>query len=140
IRPGQFGEVDMEFEAVHSAPGPYGFLARIHFPIYSKSLRVTARNQTLINLACIACALERYRLVRGEYPASLTSLVPEFLPTAPHDLIGGGPLKYRREPDGHFVLYSVGWNQKDDGGTTARTSGGGLDLGRGDWVWQYPLN
>jgi hypothetical protein len=34
----------------------------------------------------------------------------------PHDLITGAPLIYRRTPDGQFILYSVGWNEKDGGG------------------------
>ena len=34
----------------------------------------------------------------------------------PHDIINGQPLHYRRTDDGQFVLYSVGWDEKDDGG------------------------
>jgi len=57
-------------------------------------------------------------------------------------------LKYQRNGDGRFLLYSVGWNEKDDGGQVVRhggsTSGGegstrGVDITKGDWVWpQYP--
>jgi hypothetical protein len=66
--------------------------------------------------------------------------MPQFIAAVPHDVIGGKPLKYRREPDGRFILYSVGWNETDDGGV--RVFGNGttpaLDLSQGDWVWQYP--
>jgi hypothetical protein len=34
--------------------------------------------------------------------------------------------------DGKFRLYSVGWNLKDDGGTTTK------DHAEGDWVWPPP--
>jgi hypothetical protein len=40
--------------------------------------------------------------------------------------------------DGKFRLYSVGWNETDDGGqeTSAKTPGGGVDFAQGDWVWK----
>ena len=47
---------------------------------------------------------------------SLDALAPQFIETIPHDIIGGQPLHYRRTEDGQFVLYSVGWNETDDGG------------------------
>jgi len=47
-------------------------------------------------------------------------------------------LHYRRTDDGQFVLYSVGWNETDDGGEVAFTSGGSVDVNTGDWVWRYP--
>ena len=36
-----------------------------------------------------------------------------------------------------YVLYKVGWNEKDDGGVPAMTkSGEGVDFKEGDWVWR----
>jgi hypothetical protein len=37
-----------------------------------------------------------------------------------------------------FLLYSVGWNEMDDGGMIARDSQDGEDPDHGDWVWLYP--
>ena len=48
----------------------------------------------------------------------------------PHDIIGGQPLKYHRTADARFVLYSVGWNEKDDGGVPGKAGA------EGDWVWE----
>ena len=48
---------------------------------------------------------------------------------------GGQPLHYRRTVDGDFLLYSVGWNETDDGGITLLDKGGGMDKAKGDWVW-----
>jgi len=56
----------------------------------------------------------------------------------PTDVIGGESLKYRQTQDGQFILYSVGWDEMDDGGKVVRKSNGGVDLEKGDWVWQYP--
>ena len=85
-------------------------------PNFTKAWQTTAHNQTLVNEAQIACALERYRLAHGEYPETLDALVPQFIEKLPHDIIGGQPLHYRRTADGKFLLYSVGWNETDDGG------------------------
>jgi hypothetical protein len=57
----------------------------------------------------------------------------------PHDLINGKPFHYRRREDGQFVLYSVGWNEKDGGGEIVlNPKTGKVDRDRGDWVWKYP--
>jgi hypothetical protein len=47
----------------------------------------------------------------------------------PHDIIGGQPLKYQ-QTDGQFLLYSVGWNETDDGGQFNHS------YDQADWVWQ----
>ena len=97
-----------------------------------------AQAQASVDLARVACALERYRLARGGYPEKLDALTPQFLTQLPHDVINGQPLKYRRTDDGRFVLYSVGWNETDDGGRVGLNSKGKHDWGKGDWVWRYP--
>ena len=42
--------------------------------------------------------------------------------------------------NGQFILYSVGWNEKDDGGAIVLPGGKDhkRDLTEGDWVWKYP--
>jgi hypothetical protein len=100
--------------------------------------------QCAVDLATVACALERYRLANGEFPPTLVALVPQFATKLPHDLITGEPLKYRRTETG-FVLYSVGFNKMDDGGKPCLRRQNGLgelesrfDLYQNDWVWAYP--
>jgi len=94
-----------------------------------------AAAQTAANQAALACALERYRLAHGQFPDQLEALTPQFISHPPHDVITGQPYKYRRADDGQFILYSVGWNEKDDGGAPGKTL---FDQTQGDWVWQYP--
>jgi hypothetical protein len=119
---------------------PYRVFARILLPEIVSAQSKFAFGQTRVNEAIVACALERYRLANGQYPDTLEPLCPSFLEKMPHDLITGTPLKYHRTPDGQFTLYSVGWNEKDDGGTVALTQDRKptMDLTQGDWVWQYP--
>ncbi len=112
---------------------PYGFLAKWSHPNFFKSLTTTARNQTRVNLAFLACALEQHRAAKGAYPETLAALAPDFATQLPHDLFDGQPPRYRRMSDGKFLLYSIGWNSRDDGGTL-----GGKptwDNNTGDWVW-----
>ncbi len=47
--------------------------------------------------------------------STLDDLVPDYLPEVPDDPFGGGPLVYRRTATG-YLLYSVGRDQRDDGG------------------------
>jgi len=61
--------------------------------------------------------------------------VPRFLSQLPKDALTGDAYKYRRTADGQFVLYSVGWDEKDDGGMVGDSL---FDEKEGDWVWQYP--
>jgi hypothetical protein len=119
---------------------PYNWFTRLLLPALGKISEKSAYAQGATDLARIACALERYRLVHNSFPETLDALAPEFLKTIPHDIIGGQPLKYRRTDDGQFVLYSVGWNETDDGGTVALSKGKtpSVDIRSGDWVWKYP--
>jgi hypothetical protein len=93
--------------------------------------RQYASGQCEADQAAIACALERYRLAHGSYPAQLDALVPACIPALPHDVLTGEPYLYRRDAPDVFVLYSIGWNLKDDGGTPSSKPFGE----DGDWVW-----
>jgi hypothetical protein len=117
---------------------PYQVQALMVFPAIAKSVMKFAAIQAQLDLARVACVLERYRLVHGEYPESLDALTPRFIAKVPHDIINGQPLHYRRTHGGQLILYSVGWDEKDDGGNVFFTKGGSVDREKGDWVWQYP--
>ena len=88
-----------------------------------------------------AIALKRYQLKHGNYPLDLDTLVPEFLPAVPLDSVDGNPLRYRLNPNGTYLLYSVGPNGKDDGGNPAldeSVKGGNMSWLNNhalDWVW-----
>ena len=104
-------------------------------PALNRVMLKTAAAQTAVNQAAIACAVERHRLANGHFPEKLDALVPQFISKMPYDLLTGEPYKYRRTDDGRFVLYSVGWDEKDDGGVSGKTL---FDDQQGDWVWEYP--
>lgn len=131
---------DAALAAATRFPTPYNLLQRLMLPALSKVAVKFAYAQASVGLARTAIALERCRLARGAFPESLDALAPQFLDKLPHGVIGGQPLKYRREANSLFVLYSVGWNEKDDAGVVAtkKDGYGSLDLQSGDWIWRYP--
>jgi hypothetical protein len=120
-------ELQSELSGSNPLRLPFNYLASVTVPNFSRALEVAVRNQTAMNQAALVCALERYRLAHGQYPESLEQLVPDLVQKLPRDLVGGQPLKYRRTQDGKFLLYSIGWNEKDDSGDP--------DKQNGDWVW-----
>jgi hypothetical protein len=126
----------METTALYSVLH-HQMIAAMIFPSVAKTPAKTAVAQTAANQAAIACALERYRLAKGQFPEKLESLTPQYISRLPNDVITGQPYKYRRTDDGQFILYSVGWNEKDDGGVPG--THGLYDDKEGDWVWDYPV-
>jgi len=139
VSPDKVAQGDQAIESMNRQT-PFNFLARLLLPALGNFAKKTAFAQTSVNLARVAIALERYRLGHGEYPDSLNALTPQFMEKIPHDIINGEPLHYRRTNDGQFVLYSVGWNETDDGGGVVfegkKTDR--VDISQGDWVWRYP--
>ena len=122
----------------------YSFVGNLFLGFFLPSLEreviTCARTQTSVDLARVACALEHFRRANSGFPESLNSLVPTWLSEIPRDVINGQPLHYRRPEDGVFLLYSVGWNEADDGGEPepSRYSYLGSSKPTGDWVWRYP--
>lgn len=75
--------------------------------------------------ALVVIALDLYRRRHGEWPTNLEALTSDLLPAVPLDRYDGQPLRYR-VVDGHPLLYSVGPDRDDDGGSD------------GDWVFGGP--
>ncbi|HTY88460.1 MAG TPA: hypothetical protein VMB80_13410 [Candidatus Acidoferrum sp.] len=132
----RFGQV--QAQAYRRQYLPDYFLLCTGIPPLDREAINCACMQAAVDMARIACALERYRHARGSYPEQLDALVPQFIEKLPHDIINGQPLHYRRTENGRFLLYSVGWNGKDDGGVVDTRIQLLFSKPEGDWVWQYP--
>ncbi len=104
LNPGQYYSQDLRNYSAQSANALYA------------SLRKAERIEIAQNVVITAIALKRYELRHQQFPITLEELTPEFLPSAPIDCMDGQPLRYRRNADGTFLLYSVGANGVDDGG------------------------
>ena len=93
--------------------GPASRLAR-HFRYTPSGVWRQVRNHAAhVRVLQAGLAVERYRVKHGRLPASIKDTVPEFLGGIPLDPIIHKPLRYRKLPGG-FVVYSVGWNGRDD--------------------------
>ena len=116
---------------------PYNWFSRFLSSGLQNAAKKFVQAQSSTELARIAIALERHHLAHASYPETLDALVPQSIAKLPHDVINGQPLKYHRTETGGFILYSVGWNEKDDGGTVVMGSGKtpSVDQNQGDWVW-----
>jgi hypothetical protein len=92
--------------------------------------RTLARQRAAIALI----AAERYRLRHGRWPDSLAQLTPDLLPRIPLDPFSKATLLYGKRDDG-VVIYSVGYDAKDDGGDVDGDHPGtpGLDIGYRLW-------
>jgi hypothetical protein len=108
-------------------------------PFAQRFVGQAARAQTMANIVTAAIALERFRLAHHAYPAALGNLAPEFVQAVPVDYMDGHDLRYRLNPDGTYLLYSVGQDGVDNGGDpTPRMGGKPSFFGGRDWVWPRP--
>ena len=75
-------------------------------------------------------AIHRARAASGSWPASLESLVPQYLANVPLDAFDGAPLRYRPATGENDLplLYSVGVDGVDQGGSPAMTDDGRNDV------------
>ena len=88
-----------------------------------------------LRLTRTALAINAYQQEKGQAPPTLDVLVPEYLSTVPLDPFNDPhPLRYKLEPDGNWLLYSIGPDQTDDGGTSAKQKRARPDT-KGDLVF-----
>jgi hypothetical protein len=130
---------DQATQAGYRTVSPYNVFLPMLLPAVETAAEKAAAGQVTVTLARVACVLERYRLAAGVYPETLEDLTPRFLDRIPPDPINGGPLLYRRDDPDRFALYSVGPNEKDDGGVTSAPDRGwsfGSTARHGDWIWR----
>ena len=91
----------------------------------------TNRYRTGLRLLLIELALQQYQLNNYHtYPDRLVDLVPKYIANVPIDPFDPRqqPLRYKQTGDG-YLLYSVGYDGKDDGGKASTQESGWMDDG-----------
>ena len=88
-------------------------------PNLSRIYIVHNRNRNDNHMTRIAIALAAEKARTGDYPLTLEALSPRYFLQNPIDLFAQGSFQYRRIGQG-AQLYSVGENQRDDGGHPIR--------------------
>jgi hypothetical protein len=114
------------------------YLARLLVPSVSGTITKAILTQTRSLQALTALALERYFRSNHHYPAKLSDLVPTFTAKPPLDPFSGDTLKYSLSSGNTYVLYSVGFNQTDDGGVPDTNPRGSSNPQKMDIVWRIP--
>ncbi|HNQ89226.1 MAG TPA: hypothetical protein PKM73_11470 [Verrucomicrobiota bacterium] len=108
-------------------PGIYDrlrhWLSAMILPACEKAVSKAVRLEVTRELTVAAIALKRHQLRHHTLPPSLDALVPEFLAAPPRDWYAGQPLGYRPNPDGSYLLYSIGDDGVDDHGDARNTQG-----------------
>ena len=79
-------------------------------------VRLTAQTLTVVRCTILAIVIERYRRSHGELPSSLDEVLPTYINSIPLDPLTGKKLLYSHDEE-TYVVYSVGINRQDDGGS-----------------------
>ncbi|MBI1371858.1 MAG: hypothetical protein GC159_03740 [Phycisphaera sp.] len=87
------------------------------------AIRSDMRARMDLRLAQAAVAVKRYHLARGDWPATLAAVSPDFAVAPLMDPWTGETMRYRSDAEG-VVVYSVSENGVDDGGVYTRRVGG----------------
>lgn len=97
------------------------------FPATDAAFTVERRNQTNRSLVVLGLSLADYRDEHQRFPDRLDQLVPKHMERVPIDVMWGEPFNYKKTEAG-YVLYAIGQDGQDDGGSTSDTGDGPLDF------------
>lgn len=113
-----------------SLEGPrYAVISALLTPVGYRSTMARDRAVTSLAGSQVFLGLLAYRDRFGSYPDRLDELKSRLAWNVPEDPFSGKPFVYRRTGQG-FILYSIGDDLKDSGGTQLRRGG------PGDVVWK----
>jgi len=108
-----------------------GLFAKMMMPALANAMKRTAMVQARAHAAAVGIACRLYERRHGRRPSDLSRLAPEFLDTLPVDAFTNKPLKVAPTANG-FVVYSLGPNGVDDGGTPSAPNAYDKDV-----VWEH---
>lgn len=98
-------------------PIPNDPLCRVIAPAFANTGLKERVTYTESGLLLVALALRAYQADHGRYPETLAELAPVYLKQLPEDPFAqAGTFQYRLTGDS-YLLYSIGVDGKDDGGT-----------------------
>ena len=116
-------------------------------PAYTNAYTAVETQHMQREATAVAIALARFRAKHGDWPTTLSDLVPDLIEAVPVDRFTGDPLRYTLTDEGP-LLYSVGMDRDDDGGRAAERASRWVPADRvaetvaenpgehdGDWVF-----
>jgi hypothetical protein len=93
-------------------------LVALMFPSLTASFDAYATAVAHRDTLVTGIAAQRYNQKTGRFPAQLTDLVPDYLPSIPLDPFNGQPLHLITQGNA-LLIYSIGRDNKDNGGQTS---------------------
>lgn len=103
------------------------WILQIVTPGFTRIIESQARVEAQLDLMRMGISVEQYHSSTGNYPATLEEISPSLAGSMPVGPFTGESYHYQVS-GGSFLLYSVGSNLTDDGGT--------FDFRKGDIVWR----
>jgi len=116
LPPWQRQEAAEVVEAKTAAVHQIHVMVHMLVPACARMIHIDMAGQARLQTARAAVGVERYRLAQEQWPERLVDLVGQHLVNVPKDPFDGKPLRYKKL-DAGFVVYSVGQDREDDGGT-----------------------
>jgi hypothetical protein len=113
----------------------YAVVSKLAIPDMEAAFMKVATFDALVRTARAGLACRIHKGRTGQYPESLEALVPALLDEVPIDPFTGRPLVYRRDGEG-FIVYSLGSNEKDDGGRSTYIITQLVMEKDDDWTWK----
>ena len=104
-------------------------MARALLPALGRLFVTAQEHMARLDTARTGLAILRYRARHARFPDKLDALVPDFLDAVPPDPFDGKPLRYKKAPDGGFVVYALGKDRVDNGGVTRKGKDKPPDVG-----------
>jgi len=116
-------ELEQETEGL---PGTMTYSRQL-LPALTRACQAQARHEAMLDLMQLGILLEQYKARTSSFPDTLDAIAGDLGGSVPFDPFSGKSYRYR--PLGTtFLLYSIGANRLDDGGTH--------DFREGDIAWR----
>ncbi|MBE0711943.1 MAG: hypothetical protein IH583_06125 [Candidatus Aminicenantes bacterium] len=113
----------------------YAYMSKLILGNFEAAFLKEAQLEATLLAARTGLACKLFENRTGAYPESLEALVPNILAEVPIDPFTGKPFVYRREGEG-FIVYSLGSNEKDDGGRSTYMITQMVMEKDDDWTWK----
>jgi len=136
LRPYYESRSALQEQALESKDLPWhAFLSKSSWSNFQSAFLKEAQLEAMLLAARTGLACRLHKSRTGAYPESLEALVPVILGEIPIDPFTGEPLVYRRDGEG-FIVYSLGSNEKDDGGRSTYMITQMVMEKDDDWAWR----
>lgn len=124
-----------EIEQITDSIPWYYKMMGVLIPNFSATLLKRATLEAMYDTARIGLACKVYKNLNGDFPEKLAELPPEILEKIPVDPFTGEPFIYKKDEEG-FIVYSIGSNQRDDGGKGTWAITSMVMKKDDDWAWK----